>query len=139
MNAKSLLLTTALLMTVILLTAMGGSGGFDRAPRVEKNYSVTITDRSGSTITGEKFSWEGRIQFAGFMGLAQVVMPFDKIRDIVVGEQHEQKIRITAHLADGTEVVFDVEAKSKCFGEASFGSFMLRLDEIKTIVFTKHN
>jgi len=119
----------------MLLTAMGGAGGFERAPRVEKNYAVAVTDASGKKIEGEKFSWEGRIHFAGYLGMAQVTMPFEKIKDLTVGEPRERKVKVTARLIDGSETSFDVDAKSRCFGEAGFGSFMLQMDEIKTVVF----
>jgi hypothetical protein len=125
----------AVLAAFLLLSAMGGNGGFERAPRVEKNFGVTVTDASGNVITGDKFSWDGRIHFAGSKGLAQVTMPFERIRSVSVGEKIERKVRITAKLADGTETVFDVDARSRCYGEASFGSFMLQMDEIKSIVF----
>ena len=61
-----------ILVALILLTAMGGTGGFERAPRVEKNFTVVVTDAIGGKIDGEKFSWEGRLHFAGFKGMAQV-------------------------------------------------------------------
>ncbi len=121
----------------ILLTAMGGSGGFERAPRVEKSFAVVITDSSGIKIEGEKFSWEGRIHFSGYLGMAQVTLPFDKVKDLTVGEKRERKVKVTARLLDGSETSFDVDAKSRCYGEAGFGSFMLLMDEIKTIVFKK--
>ena len=127
----------AVLMVAVfmLLTAMGGTGGFERAPRVEKNYAVVVTDVSGKRIEGEKFSWEGRIHFAGYLGMAQVTMPFEKIRELTMGEMRERKVKVTARLTDGTETAFEVDAKSRCFGEAGFGSFMLQMDEIKTVVF----
>jgi hypothetical protein len=125
------------LVAFTLLTAMGGTGGFERAPRVEKNYAVIVTDTSGNSITGEKFSWEGRIHFAGYLGMAQVNMPFDNIKELRVGEKRERKVKVTARLMDGSETDFEVEAKSRCFGEAGFGSFMLQMDEIKTIAFKK--
>jgi hypothetical protein len=121
-----------------LLTAMGGTGGFERAPRVEKNYAVVVTDASGKKIEGEKFSWEGRIHVAGSLGMAQVIMPFEKIKELTVGEMRDRKVRVTARLTDGTETGFEVDAKSRCFGEASFGSFMLQMDEIKSVVFNKN-
>ncbi len=120
-----------------LLTAMGGTGGFERAPRVEKNYAVVVFDTSGKKIEGEKFSWEGRIHFAGYMGMAQVTTPFEKIKELTVGEKHDRKVKVTARLTDGTETNFEVDAKSRCFGEASFGSFMLQMDEIRTITFKR--
>ncbi len=121
----------------ILLTAMGGKGGgFERAPRVDKNFSVVIMDASGNKISGEKFSWEGRTRFSGYMGLAEVNLPFDRLKDVKVGERKEKKVRVTAHLTDGSEVAFDVDADSRCYGEAGFGSFMLALDEIREISFT---
>lgn len=123
----------------ILFTAMGGTGGFERAPRVEKNYAVVIIDGSGNKLEGEKFSWEGRIHFAGYLGLAQVSMPFERIKDLAVGERKERKVRVTARLTDGTETSFDVDAKTRCYGEASFGSFMLQMDEIKAITFKKND
>ena len=127
-----------MLAAFILLTAMGGTGGFERAPRVEKNYAVVVTDVSGRQIDGNKFSWEGRIHFSGYLGMAQVTMPFENIRQLTVGEKRERKVKVTAKLADGTETVFEVDAKSRCYGEAHFGSFMLQMDEIKTIVFKKN-
>ena len=127
-----------ILAACILLTAMGGTtGGFERAPRVEKNYVVVITDASGIKIEGEKFSWEGRIHFAGYKGMAQVTMPFDKVKELSVGELRERKVKVTVRLTDGTETSFDIDAKSRCYGEANFGNFMLLMDEIKTIVFKK--
>ncbi len=120
----------------VLLTAMGGKGGgFERAPRVDKNFAVVVTDASGNKINGEKFSWEGRIRFSGYMGLAEVNLPFDRIREVTVGEKKEKKVRVTAHLADGGEVALDVDADSRCYGEAGFGSFMLTMDEIKAVSF----
>src|SRR4030065_494536 len=86
-----------------MLTAMGGTGGFERAPRVEKNYTVVVTDTAGNKIAGEKFSWEGRIHFAGYLGMAQVTMPFEKINELTVGEEHNRKGEVTARLTDGTE------------------------------------
>jgi len=121
-----------------LLTAMGGTGGFERAPRVEKNYAVVVTDASGNKIEGEKFSWEGRIHFAGYLGMAQVTMPFEKIKELMVVEKRDRKVKVTVRLTDGTETDFEVDAKSRCFGDASFGSFMLQMDELKSIVFKKN-
>ena len=121
-----------------LLTAMGGSGGFERAPRVEKNYAVVVVDALDNKIEGEKFSWEGRIHFAGYLGMAQVTIPFEKIKELTVGEKRDRKVKVTARLTDGTETNFEVDAKSRCFGEASFGSFMLQMDEVKTVTFKKN-
>ncbi len=121
----------------ILLTAMGSTGGFERAPRVEKNFPVVVTDATGVKIDGEKFSWEGRLHFTGYKGMAQVNIPFEKVQDLTVGQKADRKITVTVHLSDGTESSFDIDAKSRCFGEASFGSFMLQMDEIKSVAFKK--
>ena len=125
-----------LLSIFVLLTAMGGKGGgFERAPRVDKNFTVVVTDASGNKIEGEKFSWEGRIRFSGYLGLAEVNLPFDRVKDVTVGEKKDRKVKVTARLMDGSEVIFDVDADSRCYGEAGFGSFMLMMSEIKTINF----
>jgi hypothetical protein len=134
---RSIVRAVIVLAAFVLLTGMGGTGGLERAPRVEKNFAVTVVDTAGNKIEGEKFSWEGRIHISGFLGMAQVTMPFDRIRELTVGELKERKVRVTARLIDGSETSFDVEAKSRCFGEAPFGSFMLQLDEIKSVVFKK--
>jgi hypothetical protein len=126
-----------ILTAFILLTAMGGSGGFERAPRVEKNFAVVVTDATGVKINGDKFSWEGRLHFAGYKGMAQVNVPFEKVQELTVGQKADRKITVTVHLSDGTESSFDIDAKSRCFGEASFGSFMLQMDEIKSVAFKK--
>lgn len=127
--------TVIVLTAFILLTAMGSNGGFERAPRVEKNFAVTITDVSGNAIDGQKFSWEGRTQFSGFFGMAQVSMPFDKIKEVTVGELRDRAVKITVLIADGSHANFEIDAKSRCYGEAKFGSFMLTMKDIKKIVF----
>ncbi len=120
----------------LLLMAMGGKGsGFERSPRVEKNFAVLVTDASGNKIEGEKFSWEGRIHLDGSMGMAQVVIPFDKIKEFTVGEKRDRKVRVTVHLKDGSETTVDVDADARCYGDAGFGSFMLAMDEIKSVAF----
>ncbi|OGW51170.1 MAG: hypothetical protein A2078_13550 [Nitrospirae bacterium GWC2_57_9] len=132
-RASSLL---CLLSVFVLLTAMGGKGGgFERVPRVDRNFSVTVTDITGNKIEGEKFSWEGRIRFSGYMGMAEVNLPFDKIKEVTIGEKRDRKVRITARLQDGTEAQFDMDADARCYGEAGFGSFMLMMSEIKSVVF----
>lgn len=120
-----------------LLAAMGGGrgGGFERAPRVEKNYQVVVTDASGNKIDGEKFSWEGRLHFAGYLGMAQVVIPFEKVKELTVGEKKDRKVKATAKLTGGGIEAFEIDADSRCYGEAGFGSFMLMMDEIKSITF----
>jgi hypothetical protein len=130
-------LTVVLMISSFLfLTAMGGKGGgFERAPRVDKNFSVNITDASGNKIAGEKFSWEGRVHFAGSLGMASITVPFEKIKEITVGEKKEKKVKVSAKLKDGTDAAFDIDADSRCYGEAPFGSFMLMMEEIKAISF----
>jgi len=126
-----------LLTTVALvLMAMGGKGaGFERSPRVEKNFSVLVVDVSGNKIEGEKFSWEGRIHLDGSLGMAQVVIPFDKVKELTVGEKRDRKVRVTVHLKDGSETMVDVDADARCYGDAVFGSFMLTMAEIKSVTF----
>jgi hypothetical protein len=130
-------LTVVLMISsFLILTAMGGKGGgFERAPRVDKNFSVIVTDVSGNKIAGEKFSWEGRVHFAGSLGMASVTVPFEKIKEISVGEKKEKKVKVTARLKDGSEAAFEIDADSRCYGEAPFGSFMLTMEEIKSIGF----
>jgi hypothetical protein len=133
---RNVLSLVIILFSFLFLTAMGGKGGgFERAPRVDKNFNVTVIDGAGNKITGEKFSWEGRVHFAGYLGMASITIPFDKIKEISVGEKREKKVKVTAKLKDGGETVFDIESDSRCYGEAPFGSFMLLMDEIKAVSF----
>jgi hypothetical protein len=125
-----------MISSFLFLTAMGGKGGgFERAPRVDKNFSVTVTDVSGNKIAGEKFSWEGRVHFAGSLGMASITVPFEKIKEISVGEKKEKRVKVTAKLKDGSESAFEIDADSRCYGEAPFGSFMLMMEEIKAVSF----
>ena len=125
-----------LAMLALLLTGMGGKGsGFERAPRVEKNFAVLVIDTSGKSIEGDKFSWEGRIHLDGSMGMAQVVIPFEKIKDLTVGDKKDRKVRVVVRLKDGGETMVDVDADARCYGDAKFGSFMLTMGEIKSVTF----
>ena len=71
------------------------------------------------------------------MGAADVNLPFEKIKEVTVGEKQDRKVRVTARLQDGGEAVFDLDADSRCYGEAVFGSFMLTMSEIKSISFQR--
>ncbi len=125
-----------LLCAFFLLTAMGEKGsGFVRAPRVEKDFGVTVTDASGKKIEGGKFSWEGRIHFAGYFGMAQVTVPFEKVKELTIGEKKDRNVQVIARLRDGSETSFEMEADSRCYGEAAFGNFMLRMDEMRSVSF----
>jgi len=118
------------------LSAMGGKGGgFEKAPRVDKNFTVVVMDITGNKIEGEKFSWEGRVHFTGYMGVAEVNMPFERVKELTVGEKKDRRVKVTAQLADGSQAVFDVDADSRVYGESGFGSFMLTMDEVKSISF----
>jgi len=133
---KRLVSVALMVSAFILLAAMGGKGGgFERAPRVDKNFMVIVTDASGNKIEGEKFSWEGRVYFAGYMGLAQVNMPFERVRELLIGEKKDRKVRVTARLVDGSEALFDIDSDARVYGESKFGSFMLTMEEIKSISF----
>ena len=132
-RASSVVLALSIL---VLLAAMGGKGGgFERAPRVEKNFSVVVLDRSGNKISGDKFSWEGRIRFSGYLGLAEVNLPFDRIKSVTIGEKRDRRVKVTAKMTDGSETVIDVDSDTRCFGEAGFGSFKLAMDEIQSVEF----
>ena len=125
-----------LLAAFIMTSAMGEKGsGFTRAPRVEKNFNVSVTDLNGRKIDGERFSWEGRIHFSGFLGMAQVTVPFERVKELNLGDKKDRNIKAIAKLKDGTEAAIDIEADSRCFGEAGFGSFMLKMSEIRSVVF----
>lgn len=134
MRSKLLIVGSAL-FAFLFLTAMGEKGsGFSRAPRVEKNFTVTVTDASGKKIEGDKFSWEGRLRFSGYLGMAQVNIPFENVKELTVVEKKERSVAATVRLRDGGETNITMEADSRCYGEAGFGSFMLRMDEIRSIV-----
>ena len=135
MRTKALHLVVMIPLAMLLLAMGGKGGGFERAPRVDKNYAVTVTDLSGNAISGEKFSWEGRTHFAGNLGMASINIPFDRIQEITFGEKAEKKIKAVARLRDGSEARIEIDADSRCFGEAAFGSFMLTADEIRSVSF----
>lgn len=126
-----------LISSFLVLTAMGGSGGggFERAPKVERNFSATVVDLAGNTIKAEKFSWEGRLTFSGYQGMAQVSIPFERVKALAFGDKRERKVKVTARLSDGTDAAFEIDAASRLYGETNFGSFMLRADEVKTVTF----
>ncbi len=134
---KRITFLISILTASALLTAMGGGkgGGIEKAPRVDKNFAVVVADLSGNKIEGDKFSWEGRTHLSGYQGLAQVTIPFGKVKGFSFGDKKERKVKVTVALKDGGETVIDVDADSRCYGEAGFGSFMLLIDEIKTVTF----
>src|SRR3990172_6784700 len=125
----------------IFLTAMGGgrSGSFERAPRVDKNFAVIITDNSGNKIEGEKFSWEGRIHFSGYMGLAEVVVPLYQIQKTNFLEKKKTKKKKRGgrrvRRGGGGGRVVEGDAFAGFGGEGGWGGFRLPAHESKMVAF----
>lgn len=133
MRSKALVVAS-LLFAFWFITGMGEKGsGFSRAPRVDKNFVVTVIDASGKRIEGDRFSWEGRLRFSGYLGMAQVNIPFENVRELTVTEKKERSVLVTVKLREGGETNITMDAESRCYGEAGFGSFMLRMDEVRTV------
>jgi hypothetical protein len=130
--------TVIAVVAFISLTAMAGSSGFERTPKVEKNYAIVITDTAGNKIDGGQFSWEGHLYFGGHVGMAQVMIPFDKVNELNAEETSNGTVKATLHLADGSQMILKIDANTHCYGEAGFGSFMFSMKEINKIVFKQN-
>lgn len=129
------------LVMVLLAAGLMGLGGGDegeggRIPIPSESYAVTLTDRSGNTLEGDRFTWEGKVFLRAQFGNATVTVPFEKLASLkVTAADASDQVNVSAVMKDGETLALTVDATSKCYANTRFGDYEIFMADLAAVSF----
>lgn len=130
-------LPVLLIIAVPIILAMGGSGGgpADRVPVAAKNVTAVFVDQNDVVTQCTSASIDGETYLQGKKGQGEYTVGFDRIKSIVF-TMHNGDLLGTARLHEGGETTLVLDKNKKAYGKTKFGSFQIRLANLKKITIT---
>ncbi len=116
---------------------MGGLGGstVEKIPTPQKNIKGQVLDREGVKTSLSQFSMEGKVFLIGKRGDADVAIPFEDISQTLFQNPAGNDALVRVLLRDGKEVEIKIDKRSKFYGKAEFGTFLIEAKDLKSISF----
>lgn len=134
-------------MIAVLFVALAGLPG-SAQESAAKRYgaagqadSVHVVDVQGVETVATEFGKLFSLQVLnGFRGASEVQIPFDRIAVLETGEIVDNRMPVTVLLTNGTRmkvVLSSSEYEATWGGNAEFGHFRIRLQDIRRLVFDR--
>ena len=133
-----------LLLVASSVFLLGMGAGDENAavglPLPEKNFAVSMTDRSGLQTQSSKLTWEGKVLFRGKYGEATVNVPFAKIqraefRPTSAGDAPYSVATITLH--SGQQIELALENETSVYAETPFGELEISVADLRLLEFSE--
>lgn len=132
---KYLALCVAAVSPLLLGMGTGDVSTTGEVPKATKNYNVTVVDDTGTKTEANNFTCVGKLFFEGKKGSTTVSVAFNKVKEISAEKGKGERAHVTATLADGSSVVFDMDCNDHCSGNTGFGSFTVEICNVRKISF----
>jgi len=106
-----------------------------------ENFEVEITDIDGVMTKGNNITFECQTYISAKRGSTTIFIPFDRIKEIKMLNTSDvitkklPVINLQITLTDDSVYESEGTSHQELTGQASFGSFRIRLDHIKSIRF----
>ena len=135
---KKLICSPIFLVIFLFASGMSGLGGDvpEKIPRPKKNFLVTVIDQADVRSQVKMFSINGSTFFTGRRGKGVFSIPFEKLSSIDF-RFFEGNLEATAHLKEGQTVTLRIDKNVDCYGRTGFGTFRIKLGDIKRIIIEK--
>ena len=129
-----MLLVLALLLSVPARAGLFGPDAPGRIPVPARLFTVQVEDVGGTALRVERTSFDGEVFVYGTIGLAQVTVPFDRIRTLVMelGPDDDHKTAVITD-PDGEEVRVVVEADRPLYGRTTFGNYKIEIGQVRRL------
>jgi hypothetical protein len=136
-------LRSILALAIVLL--FGGMGGGEdnlasRLPLPEKNFVVSITDRTGMQTKSSRLTWEGKVHFRGKYGEATVNVPFAKINQVDFRPANTGTSAYTVAtvtLNSGQLLDISLENQSNVYAATPFGELEISVADLRQLGFSE--
>ncbi len=131
-----------ILSTLPFITAMGmspDSTAIESIPQPEKVLSATFLDQMDVATRCSHVSIEGKTVIDGRMGKGTYLVPLENIRKINFFKKNGELVaEITLRESDD-KISLVVKEDLRVFGKTSWGSFQIRLGDLKTMMMDDKN
>lgn len=126
-----------LLLVSLFLLGMGGLGGEPEGtlPETEHDFSVRVTDRSGTETSLTRFSMDGSTFLHGQLGSASVTIAFEDIQTATFKSIVNEKIKVALSLKEGKEMTIDIRRRSGFAGQMDVGIYRIKAEAVSRIDF----
>ncbi len=135
---KKFMLAAVVIIVVPLLMAMGGIMGedsSDKIPLPDEKFNAVYIDQLNVTTKCSSVSIQGTSFVEGKKGEGTYAIPFQNIASIIfLLRNGTLEGRIT--LKDGNETTLVLKKDQKAYGKAKYGTFQIKLIDLKKMVFT---
>lgn len=135
---RKILVILLFLPFVMGMGSILGDESSDKIPLPEKKYIAIYIDTMDVTTKCTDVSIQGKTFIEGKMGEGTYTIPFDNIKQIVFIVKNDTLTgRIT--LKDGDKTTVILKRDQKAYGQAKYGTFQIKLNNLKKIVFLNGN
>ena len=130
-----------ILLFLPLLVGMGsilGDESPDKVPTVEDNFKAAYIDQMDIVTECREISIEGNTFLEGKRGEGTYTIPFDKIKDVIF-LIHNATLTGIVHLNDGNKVELILQKDHRAYGKTQYGTFQIKLLNLKKLIFHSTN
>lgn len=123
------------LVLLFMLPLMGMSGMGGTAEEVSSPFAATLEDSTGATMELQNVVIDGKPLFAATVGKGRLQIPFDKIAEIRIIQNHA-----CVTLVDGKQICkLKVSGISRLSGVTEFGAYRIPLKDVAWIKLVEEN
>lgn len=124
-----------MILCLPLLLGMGSQGGTpaDKIPVPTKKFTATFVDQTDVTTQCSDVSIEGGTALQGKIGEGTYTVNFENVSEIVF-RQYEERLYGKIKMPDGSSIELVVGKDKKAYGRTKFGTFQIRLNDLKKMI-----
>jgi len=124
-----------LFITLLIPLLVGmGSGAPGDIPKTPKNFSVTYIDQSDISTDCTEASIAGKIFLEGKKGEGTYTVSFENIKSVIFLSKNGF-LTGSIKMKDGGYVEIIINKDQKAYGRTKYGSFQIKLIDLKKMIF----
>ena len=131
------LLAIPIIMVALLCMGMGGLGGQPEGsvPETDVRIQAEVQDRSGTSITLNQFSMDGKTYLVAWQGQGKLTIPFQHIDTITFEEAKGESVVATVKLKSGNVMTLKIRSRAQFYGSTGYGAYQIGSRDVYSIDF----
>jgi hypothetical protein len=135
---KKFFLAVAVIIVVPFIMGMGGILGDDspdKIPLPDEKFDAVFIDQLNVTTECSNASIQGKAFIEGKKGEGTFAIPFENIASILF-LMNDDVLEGHITLKDGNKTILVLKKDQKAYGKAQYGTFQIRMADLKKMTFT---
>jgi hypothetical protein len=131
------LLAIPIIMVALLCMGMGGLGGQPEGsvPETDVRIQAEVQDRSGTSITLNQFSMDGKTYLVAWQGQGKLTIPFQHIDTITFEEAKGESVVTAVKLKSGNVMTLKIRSRARFYGSTGYGAYQIGSRDVYSIDF----